>query len=146
MAMLDQIGQEKRRICEQLTRLEAERAKLSDHLNELEIAQRAVRRFGGKAAVPAKRSRGHAATTAPANAERTTRGGQKPQGISLGDATLKAVQAHPNGASADVLIKYLSRKFGLAVRPNHLGGALQRHRRAGRLENRDERWHLPRLA
>jgi len=26
------------------------------------------------------------------------------------------------------------------VRPNHLGGALQRHRRAGRLENRAQRW------
>ncbi len=27
--------------------------------------------------------------------------------------------------------------------PNHLGIALQRHRRAGRLENRDQRWYLP---
>jgi len=27
--------------------------------------------------------------------------------------------------------------------PNHLGMALQRHRRAGRLENRDQRWYLP---
>jgi hypothetical protein len=145
MAMLDQIEQEKRRISEQLTRLEAERAKLSDHLNELEIAQRAVRRFGGKAAVTAKR-RGHAATAPAASAQRRTRGGQQAQAISLGDAALKAVQAHPKGASADVLIKYLARRFGLAVRPNHLGSALQRHRRAGRLENRDERWYLPRLA
>jgi hypothetical protein len=31
----------------------------------------------------------------------------------------------------------------MTVRPNHLGIALQRHRRAGRLENRDQRWHLP---
>jgi hypothetical protein len=31
----------------------------------------------------------------------------------------------------------------MAVRPNHLGIALQRHRRAGRLENRDQRWVLP---
>jgi hypothetical protein len=28
------------------------------------------------------------------------------------------------------------------VRPNHLGMALQRHRRAGHLENRNQRWHL----
>jgi hypothetical protein len=33
--------------------------------------------------------------------------------------------------------------FGMTVRPNHLGIALQRHRRAGRLENRDQRWCLP---
>jgi hypothetical protein len=32
---------------------------------------------------------------------------------------------------------------GMTVRPNHLGIALQRHRRAGRLENRDQRWYLP---
>jgi hypothetical protein len=33
--------------------------------------------------------------------------------------------------------------FPMTVRPNHLGIALQRHRRAGRLENRDQRWYLP---
>jgi hypothetical protein len=31
----------------------------------------------------------------------------------------------------------------MTVRPNHLGIALQRHRRAGRLESRDSRWFLP---
>jgi hypothetical protein len=31
----------------------------------------------------------------------------------------------------------------MTVRPNHLGIALQRHRRGGRLENRDQRWYLP---
>jgi hypothetical protein len=38
---------------------------------------------------------------------------------------------------------YLSKEFGMTVRPNHLGIALQRHRRAGRLESRDSRWFLP---
>jgi hypothetical protein len=31
----------------------------------------------------------------------------------------------------------------MTVRPNHLGIALQRHRRAGRLESRDSRWFMP---
>jgi hypothetical protein len=31
----------------------------------------------------------------------------------------------------------------MTVRPNHLGAALQRHRRAAQLENRDQRWYLP---
>ena len=65
------------------------------------------------------------------------------QGVSLGDATFNAVRAHAKGASADELLNYLSRKFGLTARPNHLGSALQRHRRAGRLEYRDQRWYLP---
>ena len=60
----------------------------------------------------------------------------------LSDASLKAVQAHRKGANSNEVLSYLSRRFGMTVRPNHLGIALQRHRRAGRLENRDQRWYL----
>ena len=145
MSMLDQIGKERRQITERLTRLDAERAKLSDQLNELEIAQRAVRRFGDKAVATKKRSGVPAPKTAPTvDAQRTAQGGQQPQSISLGDATLRAVRAHANGASSDALLKHLSRRFGMTVRPNHLGGVLHRHQRAGRLENRDQHWYLPR--
>ena len=144
MAMLDQIGQDKQRISERLMRLDAERTKLSDQLNELEIAERALSRFGGKGAATEKRRRGWAAKTATAaGAKPNAQGGQQAPRSSLGEATLKAVQAHAKGASADEVLKYLSRKFGLTVRPNHLGSALQSHRRAGRLENRDQRWYLP---
>ena len=52
----------------------------------------------------------------------------------MSDGILKAVQAHGDGATANILLDYLSREFGMTVRPNHLGIALQRHRRAGRLE------------
>ncbi len=64
----------------------------------------------------------------------------------MSDATLKAVEAHGEGVTAAEIMGYLSREFGLSVRPNHLGIALQRHRRAGRLENRDQRWFLPQSA
>ena len=53
----------------------------------------------------------------------------------MSDGILKAVQAHGGGTTANVVLNYLSREFGMTVRPNHLGIALQRHRRAGRLEN-----------
>jgi hypothetical protein len=46
-------------------------------------------------------------------------------------------------ATASEVLNYLSRQFGMTVRPNHLGMALQRHRRASQLENRDQRWYLP---
>jgi hypothetical protein len=59
---------------------------------------------------------------------------------------LQAVQAHPEGATPNEILGYLSRQFGMNVRPNHLGIALQRHRRAGRLENRDQRWYMPQSA
>ena len=42
MATLDEIGQEKLRISERLARLDAERTKLGDQLNELEIAERVL--------------------------------------------------------------------------------------------------------
>lgn len=144
MTMLDQIGQDKQRISERLMRLDVERTKLSDQLNELEIAERALSRFGGKGAATEKRRRGRAAKTATAaGVEPRARGAKQAPRSSLGEATLKAVRAHAKGASADEVLKYLSRKFGLTVRPNHLGSALQSHRRAGRLENRDQRWYLP---
>jgi hypothetical protein len=56
---------------------------------------------------------------------------------------VKAVQAHSEGALPAELLDYLSREFGMTVRPNHFGAAQQGHRCAGQLENRDQRWCLP---
>ena len=61
----------------------------------------------------------------------------------LSDATLKAVQVRGQVTAANEVLSYLAREFWITVSPNHLGIALQRHRRAGRLENRDQRWYLP---
>jgi len=138
------IGQEKQRISEQLARLGAEREKLIGQLNELEIAERVLARFGGKTVATGKRSRARSAkTTPPAGEKSRGRHGQQVLAVSLSDATMKAVQAHGEGANARQILDYLSRELGMTVRPNHLGMALQRHRRAGRLENRDLRWYLP---
>jgi hypothetical protein len=144
MATLDEIGQEKQRISERLARLDGERTKLGDQLNELEIAERILARFGGKAEATERRRRGRPAGTPPAaGGERSARGRQQAPTVSMSDGILKAVQAHGDGATANAVLNYLSREFGMTVRPNHLGIALQRHRRAGRLENRDQRWYLP---
>lgn len=137
------MGQEKQRISERLERLDAEREKLSAQLNELEMAERVLARFEGKAVTTGKRARARPAKTAPvAGEKRRARGKQQTPGVSLSDATLKAVQAHDEGATASEVLNYLSREFGMTIRPNHLGMALQRHRRAGRLDNRNQRWHL----
>jgi hypothetical protein len=137
------MGQEKQRISERLERLDAEREKLSAQLNELEMAERVLARFEGKAVTTGKRARARPAKTPPvAGEKRRARGKQQTPGVSLSDATLKAVQAHDEGATASEVLNYLSREFGMTIRPNHLGMALQRHRRAGRLDNRNQRWHL----
>jgi len=144
MATLDEIAQEKQRISERIARLDAERTKLGDQLNELEIAERVLSRFGGKAETTERQRRGRPARNASAaGRERSPRGGQQAPTLSMSDAILKAVQTHGEGVTASEVLDYLSREFGMTVRPNHLGIALQRHRRAGRLENRGQRWYLP---
>ena len=144
MATLDEIGQEKQKVSERLARLDAERAKLGAQLNELEVAERVLTRFG-KVDTTERRRRGRPARTAPAPAapRARARAAQPAQTVSLSDATLRAVQAHGEGATPSEVLSYLAREFGMTVRPNHLGIALQRHRRAGRLETRDSRWFMP---
>lgn len=136
--------QEKQRISERLDRLDAERKALDTQHKELEIAERVLARFGGKAVTTEKRERAGPAKTAPmAPKNGRARGRQQVLVVSLNDATMKAVQAHNEGATAHEVLNYLTRQFGMTVRPNHLGMALQRHRRAGQLEKRNERWYLP---
>jgi hypothetical protein len=149
MATLDEIGQEKQRLSERLSRLDADRAKVADQLNELEVAERVLTRFGGMTVTTERRRRGRPARTAPAPVAargRSRATAQSAPSVSLSDATLRAVQAHPEGATAGEVLNHLSREFGMTVRPNHLGIALQRHRRAGRLESRDSRWFMPQHA
>ena len=145
MATSDEIGRERQRVSEQLARLDAERAKLANALNELEIAERVLTRFGKIPGTIERRRRGGPARTAPVAGGAPTAGRRRQAPtVALRDAVLRAVEAHRGGAAANDVLTYLSREFGMTVRPNHLGMALQRHRRAGRLEFRDQRWYVPR--
>src|SRR5438105_15223731 len=66
MATSDEIGRERQRVSEQLARLDAERAKLANELNELEITERVLTQFGRTAGIIERRRRGRPARTAPA--------------------------------------------------------------------------------
>jgi hypothetical protein len=166
MPIMADVTQEKQRISDQLVKVDAERSKLQDRLNELEIAERVLSRFGPQKGATQRRGRpagsrskeaGDKETSSKETSGKETSGNEekprsstRPQraarpenrSMPLGEATLRAVQAHSGGVSADEVRNYIAKQFGLAVRPNHLGMALQRHRRAGRLEVRDSRWHL----
>jgi CRP-like cAMP-binding protein len=151
MSTLDDIAVERQRLVERLARVDAERTKLTEQLAELEAAERVLSRFTPtKAATPrrGRRARTAKATEAvspPARGQRAGRGGRKAgakQALPLGDATLRAVGALGNDASAEQIRVYLGKEFGMQVRPNHLGMALQRHRRGGRLSERDARWSM----
>jgi hypothetical protein len=150
MPMMADVAQEKQRISDQLAKIETERSRLQNRLDELEIAERVLSRFGKQkvamqrrgrpAGAGSKRSSGDGESS-PGSTKRQKAGGAERQSVPLGDATLLAVQAHAGGISADAVRNYIAQEFGLEVRPNHLGMALQRLRRAGRLEIRDMRWH-----
>jgi hypothetical protein len=132
--MMLQIAREVQLVAGQLTRADAERVELGDRLKELEIAERVLSRF--ESTEIERRARGRSAV----GRQVRTRGGAR---LSLSDATLRAVQAHGGGATANDVMQYLAREFGMRVRPNHLALALQRHLRAGRLENIDQKWWMP---
>ena len=133
LSPLDEIAQERQRIAARLARLDEERATLTEQLAELDAAERVLTRLS-RLQPP----------LAPSLGRRPARGRnrEKAQSPSLGDATLHAVEALGSDVSADEVRSYLEHEFGMRVRPNHLGMALQRHRRAGRLEQHDTRWSM----
>jgi hypothetical protein len=149
MSTLDDIAKERQLLTERLAKIDGDRAKLAEQLAELEAAERVLSRFTKARPQPAHRGRRAAAAktqtagaaAAPPRGRRGRRAAAKAKGVSLGDATLRAVAAHGHGASAEEVRKYIVDQLGMPVRPNHLGMALQRHRRAGRLEQRELRWY-----
>lgn len=150
LATLDDIVRERQRISERLARLDEERAQLREELVELDAAERVLTRLSRTPPGGASARRGFTeadvAEAVPARRGRRARAGPRPPGggaPSLGDATLQAVKALGSDVSAAEVRDYLGREFGMQVRANHLGMALQRHRRAGRLAQHEKRWSLP---
>ena len=152
MSTLDDIAKERQLLAERLARIDGERAKVAEQLAELEAAERVLSRFTKNRPQPAHRGRRPAAAAArtkgggaaaPRRGRRGSRAAPKPKSaqVSLGDATLRAVEAHGHGASATDVRRFLADTLGMQVRPNHLGMALQRHRSAGRLEQRNLLWY-----
>jgi hypothetical protein len=148
MPVLDEIAKERQRLAERLARVDAERTKLTEQLAELEAAERVLSRL--TPTKTAARGRGKRAqiaeTTKPAPARRGVGRGKRKaaakQALPLGDATLRAVETLGNDVSSEQIRGYLGKQFGMQVRPNHLGMALQRHRRAGRLIEHDGNWSM----
>jgi hypothetical protein len=134
--ILDQISAEKTKISERLARLDTDRAAVATRLTDLETAERVLTRVGKTP--PARRT-----TSAAAEAEATTvrRGrGRPPRG-----AASKSAGRKPGAPSLGERILALAtgrtrQELYLACpndRPNHVGIAVQRHLRAGRIQERD---------
>ena len=137
MSTLDEITKEKQRLGEALARVDAQREKLNSELNELEATERVLARYSkgrpgrrmssakmpateGRAAAPARRrGRQRAATGEPAGKRSSPTLGDQVLALATGK-TQQEIAAACKGA-----------------RPNHVGVVLARHKRAGRIEERD---------
>jgi hypothetical protein len=133
MATLDEITKEKQRLGEALARADAQRERLTSQLNELEAAERVLARYGTdtQAAKTASSRTPITATKAAAPAR-----GRGPRAITVGK--------HSSPSLSDQVLGLATGKTQQEIavackgaRPNHVGMALARHKRAGRIEERD---------
>ena len=147
MPPLDEITKEKERIGEALARVDAQRDKLTSQLSELEATERVLTRYS-KGMQPRRTASAKTPTTAtkaaaparPRGRRRATAG--KPAGAKRSSSTLgDQVLALATGKTQQEIAAACK-----GARPNHVGVAIARHKRAGRIEERDGRLYATRSA
>jgi len=137
MSTLDEITKEKQRIGEALAHVDAQREKLNGELSELEAAERVLARYSkgtpaGKTVAAKKPTTATKAAVVPRQRRQRTRAeepaGRKRTSSTLGDQVL----AFANGKTQQEIAAACK-----GARPNHVGAAIARFKRAGRIEDRD---------
>jgi len=131
--ILGQISAEKTKVSERLARLDAERGTVATRLTDLETAERVLTRVSK---TPPARKPTSAASTPAASRDRgrarraatSKSAGRKPSAPSLGERVL----ALATGRTRQELYMACPND-----RPNHVGIPVQRHLRAGRIQERD---------
>jgi hypothetical protein len=135
--ILDQISAEKTKISERLARLDADREKIATQLTDLETAERVLTRVGKTP--PGRRPR--SASAAEAKAAIAKRGRGRPPRAAESKSAGPAAQSSGLGERVLALATGKTRQELYAAcpsdRPNHVGIAVQRHIRAGRIQERD---------
>ena len=134
--ILDQISAEKTKISERLARLDADREKIATQLTDLETAERVLTRVGKTP--PGRRLR--SASAPEAKAAIATRGRGRPPRA----AESKSAGRKPSSGLGERVLALATGKTRQELyaacpsdRPNHVGIAVQRHIRAGRIQERD---------
>jgi hypothetical protein len=134
MAILDEITKEKQRISEALARIDAQRERLAEELSELEATERVIARYS-KGPQTNRRAPGRTPTLA-ASAQ---------SGRHRRTTAAKSTASHRSSPSLGDQILALAtgktrQEIAAAcqgVRANHVGIAIARHKRAGRIEEHD---------
>jgi hypothetical protein len=137
--ILDQISAERTKVSERLARLETERATVATRLTDLETAERVLTRVGKTPA--ARKPTSAAAAGAKAPTARQARG--RPPGAAASKSPGREREPRAPSLGERVLVLATGRtrqELYMACpndRPNHVGIAVQRHLRAGRIQERD---------
>ena len=147
MSILDEITKEKQRVTEALARVEAQREKLASQLVELEATERVLARYS-KGSGARKIASARTPMTAT-NAASSARAGGRPR-----STTTKPVGGKRSSPSlSDQVLALATGKTQQEIaaackgaRPNHVGAAIARHKRAGRIEERDGKLYVTQSA
>jgi hypothetical protein len=136
MPTLDEITKEKQRVSEALARVDAQREKLTSQLSELEATERVLARYSRsmQARKPSSATMPTAATDAAAP---TRRRGRPSTAIAAGGRRSSSNLSDQVLALATGKTQQEIAAACKGARPNHVGAAIARHKRAGRIEERD---------
>jgi hypothetical protein len=144
MSTLEEIAKEKQRIGEALARVDAQREKLTGQLGELEAAERVLARYSK--GTPARKTASVKTSTTATKAVAAPRPrlprtrAEEPAGGKRTSSTLsEKVLALANGKTQQEIAAVCK-----GARPNHVGAAIARYKRAGRIEERDGKLYATR--
>ena len=137
MSTSDEITQQKQRVSEALARVDAQREKLTGQLGELEAAERVLARYSKgppsrKTATAKTPTAATKAAAAPRPRRPRTRAEQPAVGKPTSSTLSDQVLALAHGKTQQEIAAACR-----GARPNHVGVVIARHKRAGRIEERD---------
>jgi hypothetical protein len=138
MSTLDEITKEKQRISEALARVDMQREKLASQLGELEATERVLARYSKGTELKQTASARTPATATKAAALARRRG--RPRTTTAKAAGGKRSSSNLSDQVLALATGKTQQEIAAAckgARPNHVGAALSRHKRAGRIEERD---------
>jgi|ERR1700757_265090 hypothetical protein len=138
MSTLDEITKEKQRLNEALARLDAQRERLSSQLSELDATERVLARYS-KGSRPTNTASKQAPPVAT-NAAASVRSGRRQRTATARPTGGRRISLSLNDQVLALATGKTQQEIAAAckgARPNHVGAAIARHKRAGRIEERD---------
>jgi hypothetical protein len=144
MSTPDEIAKEKQRVGEALARIDAEREKLAGRLAELELTERVLARF-----IKGTRAKKTASAKTPATKASRARSSGRPRTTAARSAGGRRTSPTLGDRVLALATGKTQQEIATAckgARPNHVGVVIARHKRAGRIEERDGKLYTTQAA